>query len=114
MESKDFRITPIITPDKKNSVKIELRQRFGSIEEAQGYVNEIVKRFEAYQTSITWSVEDFMSRAKDNAKYAGKTVDEMYDTEMFDEALDTMISNHDCNNGITWIDVDMHLDNCKR
>lgn len=71
---------------------------------------EIAKDFQ--QRSITWAVEDFESRAED---MEGENWREIYDEDKFENALTSMIHDHDCNNGITWDSVDHYLDSyCKK
>lgn len=73
--------------------------------------------------SIQWSVEDFRERAKslyewyndveiDNDEESWK---EMYDEDKFESALERMVNDHDCNDGITWGTIDAYLDSdCKK
>ena len=62
--------------------------------------------------SIQWSVEDFEMKAWD---MCGDDWENIYDKEKFPAALVVMIDNHDCNNGVTWDDVEYYLDEyCKK
>lgn len=58
--------------------------------------------------TITWSVEDFISKAIDEK---GESWENFYDKLKFAEALNDMIDNHDCNYGITWETVKDYLNN---
>lgn len=59
---------------------------------------KLKEEFEEYKKeSIRWSTIDFMDLEKD-----GWEITE----EQAGLALEDMISHHDCNNGITWVDVD--------
>ena len=80
------------------------------------------------ETSITWTVEDFIYRAfqkeyddfndfmkmdninntsiEDAKKYLKK-----YDADKFEDALYDMIRHHDAEIGITWDTIDTYLDN---
>ena len=57
--------------------------------------------------TITWSVEDFISKAIDEK---GESWENFYDKSKFAETLNDMIDNHDCNYGITWETVKDYLD----
>jgi len=71
---------------------------------------EIAKDFQ--QRSIIWAVEDFESRAED---MEGENWREIYDEDKFENALTSMIHDHDCNYGITWDSVDHYLNSyCKK
>ena len=56
--------------------------------------------------SVSWSILDFEGRAKD---LAGKNWKEVYNPELFQDALHKMIKNHDCCDGITWNTIDFYL-----
>jgi hypothetical protein len=62
----------------------------------QARLRQVLAEFEQYKReSIKWSVEDFME------------MEDEYDItrEQAQQALEAMISKHDCNHGITWDDV---------
>ncbi len=62
--------------------------------------------------SITWSVEDFESRAE---ALEGKNWRNVFDEDTFEDALSDMIINHDASHGITWETIDECLFfNCKK
>jgi len=62
--------------------------------------------------SITWSVEDFESRAED---MEGEDWRKIYDEDEFENALSAMMDSHDCNSGITWDTVTYYLNSiCKK
>lgn len=66
---------------------------------------------------IKWSVEDFESRVIDNLdlEEGDESWKEVYDETKFFDALEQMIHDHDCNNGITWDTIDYYLDEyCKK
>ena len=59
---------------------------------------------------ISWSTEDFVSRAEevfDNNRF--KSWEEQYDEKKFIIALDQMARNHDANEGINWFTIDFYL-----
>ena len=62
---------------------------------------------EEHVRTISWSTEDFESRAKD---MLGDDWENTYDSSKFADALDEMIDNHDANNGISWSTIDYYLD----
>ena len=57
---------------------------------------------------ITWSVEDFESRAVEIEEARGK--EQIFDRSEFPAALYTMIDRHDASIGITWESIDYHLE----
>jgi len=57
---------------------------------------------------ITWSVEDFETRALEIEEARGK--EQIFDRSKFSEALYTMIDRHDSSIGITWESIDYHLE----
>tara|TARA_R100001377_G_scaffold85310_1_gene71526 strand:+ start:51692 stop:52057 length:366 start_codon:yes stop_codon:yes gene_type:complete len=59
---------------------------------------------------VYWSVADFESQAEQNK---GKYWRAFYDEKEFYGALESMMSNHDANLGITWHTVETYLDDCK-
>ena len=71
---------------------------------------------EAYVRTISWSTEDFESRATDLCQSTEEgTWDEVYDESKFADALDKIIDDHDANHGISWNTIDYYLDTyCKR
>jgi hypothetical protein len=72
-----------------------------------------IKMIEDIQSrSITWSVDDFQSRAED---IEGEDWRKVYDEDAFEDALIDMINSHDCNHGITWETIDSYLHtHCKK
>ena len=75
-------------------------------------VSQVEKEFEDWRTrSITWSILDFAERAR---QLKGDNWKEIYDEDLFQEELESMIDGHDANNGINWDTVDAYLDNCKK
>lgn len=71
---------------------------------------KIANKFD--ERSISWAAEDFAQRAEEEE---GDDWRDMYDESKFDNALLLMIKNHDCNNGITWTDIDHYLETyCKK
>jgi hypothetical protein len=56
---------------------------------------------------ITWSVEDFESRAKENT---GDDWEQYYNKDMFQKSLKDMIEKHDANIGINWDVIDYYLE----
>lgn len=69
------------------------------------------------ERSITWGVDDFISRAQDaeeRGETEGLTWQEYYDEEAFEEACIEMVRRHDANYGITWDSIDCALEDCKR
>ena len=79
-------------------------------------LNSAIKFFEKFidevkdhaVRSITWSVEDFEHRAKENEPHLESN--ECYDKTKFEDTLYRMILSHDANNGIAWDTVDFYLD----
>ncbi len=62
--------------------------------------------------SIQWSVEDFEMKAWD---ICGDDWENVYDKNKFQAVLVEMIDNHDCNNGVTWDDIEYYLNEyCKK
>jgi hypothetical protein len=65
---------------------------------------------------IYWSVEDFENQAKQRYDIhlkdypKAETWEDVYDKETFEDALESMIDNHDCNYGISWETVNFYLD----
>ena len=60
---------------------------------------------------ISWSTEDFVSRAEqvfDHDRF--KSWEEQYNERKFAGALDMMAKNHDANDGINWYTIDYYLD----
>lgn len=76
------------------------------------YVGQVEKEFQAFkERSVTWSVDDFTKRAED---LSGETWEFIYNKNLFQEALESMIRQHDATIGITWDTIDVYLDNCKK
>lgn len=80
---------------------------------------QLVREFSS--RSITWDVFDFETRAREKeSSESGEDFDDLdievpeefklYDRTKFQEILIYMIRKHDCNNGITWDDIDYYLD----
>lgn len=76
------------------------------------YVRQVELEFQNWEKrSISWSTEDFVSRAKD---MYGNNWEQYFDKELFEEQLYEMMRHHDANFGITWGHIDAYLDNCKK
>lgn len=58
--------------------------------------------------SVEWSECDFEARAID--VHGARKWKKIYDPLKFKYALEQMIRDHDCNNGITWDTIDYYLD----
>ncbi len=56
--------------------------------------------------AVWWSVEDLEQRA---AEQEDLEEEQLYDRSKFESALDTMISDHDCDWGISWDTLDSYL-----
>ena len=61
---------------------------------------------------VYWHIDDFEARAiekeeQDLKEYTPRPV--LYDRIRFEESLLAMISDHDCNIGITWDTIDYYL-----
>lgn len=64
--------------------------------------------------SIVWSIYDFEDVAANNEEHENVPIGSIYDRSKFKYALEMLKKHHDCNNGITWIDIESHLDEyCK-
>lgn len=103
---------------RENSEELGLEPAVVSLELVLKILDEIGRR------TIRWDIEDFKHRAielyemeNDLEEYDGTDGKwkEMYDENKFEGALEEMISDHDCNNGITWDTIDYYLDEyCKK
>jgi hypothetical protein len=62
---------------------------------------------ELKKKSIEWSEYDFETRASDT--HGPRKWRKIYDPSKFGYALEVMIKDHDCNNGITWDTIDYYL-----
>ena len=61
---------------------------------------------------VVWSVDDFESRA---IQLEDDNWEQVFDKELFHDALESMIKNHDANIGINWDTIDYYLWNkCKK
>lgn len=65
--------------------------------------------------SISWSVDDFQALAIEKCNDNDEQLwGQYYNKDMFEAALEDMISHHDCSVGITWDTVDYYLETyCK-
>jgi len=71
---------------------------------------------ELNKTTISWGVDDFESRAieKEEWKSENDEIPTLYDRSKFQENLERMIHEHDCNVGISWDTIDVYLETyCK-
>ena len=67
-----------------------------------GTVWKTKEEFDQYKKeSIKWSVEDFTTLEVDGWEISD---------EQAQEALERMIYKHDCNNGITWVDLEYYVE----
>ena len=57
--------------------------------------------------AVWWCVEDFEHRATEQEEVEGE---QLYDRSKFDDALEGMVADHDCNWGISWDTLDSYLD----
>jgi hypothetical protein len=93
------------------------------VKELEQTYKDLEKKLKDRQdTSIGWSVEDFIHRAfelenlSDENTYSDLTIEnakkylEKYDPDKFEDALYDMIRHHDAEIGITWDTVDCYLD----
>ena len=72
----------------------------------------LVENWRSVMRPIWWSVGDFHSIGELSASAEGKKADEMYDESKFMDALERMVMQHDCANGITWETVSSYLGDC--
>lgn len=71
---------------------------------------DIADNYVLREHSVTWGVLDFVSKAE---KIYGENWEIVYNKELFEDELISMINKHDATIGITWDTIDYHLDNCK-
>ncbi len=57
--------------------------------------------------AVWWSVGDLEQRAAEQEELEEE---QLYDRSKFESALDNIISDHDCNWGISWDTLDSYLD----
>ena len=78
------------------------------------HVEELEKKVkdleEELARSVTWDVDDFVMRAENYENYKEVERGSIYDYSKMDEALKTMIREHDASIGICWDVVDFWLD----
>ena len=82
--------------------------RFGNIDYYPAITVQDLLRDKAKEC-ISWSVEDFECMARQNC-YDDDMWSEYYNKDMFQTALEEMISHHDASIGITWDTIDHYLE----
>ena len=66
---------------------------------------DLIRMFREGYKGIYWHVNDFESKAQD----IEEDEDILFDRTMFPLALERMINEHDCGNGINWETVTQYL-----
>jgi len=110
MESKVKELTTAILKAVNVKIDTPVRVIIETVLEKSFYdlEKEVAKLKEELERSVTWSVEDFESKANERGA-------EQYDSSKFPDALEGMIGAHDCEYGITWVHVEHWLEQeCKK
>lgn len=82
-----------------------------------------IQKQESIKLPIYWSTDDFEDQAKKNFEELKRdnpkefehleNWGQLYDKSKFPNALKEMIRKHDCENGITWLNVEEYLYECE-
>ena len=91
------------------SLSILIKQLITNSNASWSFKSRVLNALDTDTMAIYWCVEDFEHQA---AMYEEQTGEEgeVYDRSQFKDALNRMISNYDCNHGISWETVDYYLD----